>query len=270
MLTYSRFGNNGRLGNQMFQFATLYAFAKQNNLKYILPKITNQDIYQTTKEFDSFILNDEIKDSFVSIERYQDWYLNSKVFRYDESSFSYKKISINTANNIDFCGYFQSEKYFKDFKKDLIDLYKPLIKSPKCLSLEVDIKNKETISLHVRRGDYLTKSNFHTNLSNTEYYQKALEHFKGEKYLIFSDDLDFCKTYFRDLKNAEFVEGLSTTEELYLQTKCHKSIVANSSFSWWGAWLKEESKAVIAPKEWFGKDGPKDISDLYPLNWKII
>lgn len=271
MLTYSKFGNNGRLGNQMFQFATLYSFAKLNNLKYFLPKIQTQNVYQTINEFESFALNEEIKNSFLLIEDYQQWYNKAKILQYVEPSFSYKEICIDVTKNIDFCGYFQSEKYFKNFKRDLIDLYKPLNKSQKCLNFENYIIENKVISVHVRRGDYVNKSNFHTNLVDTNYYQDALKYFDGENYLFFSDDLEFCKKHFNQLNNAKFAEGLNTTEELYLQTICSKNIIANSSFSWWGAWLKEkETGEIIAPKRWFGREGPKDTFDLYPQNWIII
>ena len=271
MLTYSKFGYNGRLGNQMFQFATIYSLAKKNNLPFILPKIKHLNEYQSINEFFLFSLNEQIHNSFIEMEKYQIIYNDLIHQKFIESSFSYKDITFDKTQNIDIGGYFQSEKYFKEYKKDIIDLYSPAIKSQKYFEIEKNVQNNKTISLHVRRGDYLNKSTFHTNLSDTDYYKKAMKIFSDtENYLVFSDDIAFCKKYFYDLKNVLFVEGLNSVEELWLQSKCYKNIIANSSFSWWGAWLKENSKDTIAPLKWFGIDGPKDTLDLYPSDWILI
>ena len=109
-----------------------------------------------------------------------------------------------------------------------------------------------------------------------EYYLKAVDLIKAKtseiKLLIFSDDIEWAKKHFK-FPNTEFVSGdISEThfEDLYLMSVCKHNIIANSSFSWWGAWLNENpDKIVIAPKNWFNK-GPKDTYDLYPEGWITI
>lgn len=135
------------------------------------------------------------------------------------------------------------------------------------------IENEKYISLHVRRGDYVNLSEFHINLAETDYYTNSISYIKekypNSKYLIFSDDVQFCKGYFDGKITAkiEYVVGTSAAEEIILQSLCASNIIANSSFSWWGAWLNCKNGTVISPKSWFGSKGPSVTEDLYCNEW---
>ncbi len=120
------------------------------------------------------------------------------------------------------------------------------------------IKNSNSVSLHVRRGDYLKIKNI--NVLDVDYYMKAVDYIKKnvEKpmFYIFSDDLDWCKNNLGFLNNCNYVDLTQTEiDDLKLMSFCQHNIIANSSFSWWGAWLNQNpKKIVIAPKEWLIND----------------
>jgi hypothetical protein len=172
--------------------------------------------------------------------------------------------------------YFQSEKYFENIKDAIREEFK--LKNP--ISSESQkwsekIKNSlMPISLHIRRGDYISNpktKEFH-GVCDTEYYKKAIEllNKKIGKFdiFVFSDDIDWAKKNINFTKNIYFVSNskMPDYEELYLMSLCKHNIIANSSFSWWGAWLNQNpDKIVLAPKNWFAKI--KIPEDLIPTKW---
>jgi len=124
-------------------------------------------------------------------------------------------------------------------------------------------------SMHIRRGDYLNLSNFHTNL-DMSYYNTAMQivrhNVPNSKFVVFSDDPAWCKS----IMPAEIhVDDSSQEISLCMMSLCPMHIIANSSFSWWGAWLSK-SQAVAAPKQWFGNDGPKTWQSVYEQGWVVI
>jgi hypothetical protein len=123
-------------------------------------------------------------------------------------------------------------------------------------------------SLHVRRVDYVQKAGFHPPCS-IEYYEKALSMIEGNV-LVFSDDLDWCKeTFLGD--RFTFISGNRDYQDLFLMSMCKNNIIANSTFSWWGAWLNTNlNKKVIAPSEWFGPHLKESSDDIYPNTWEVI
>jgi hypothetical protein len=167
-------------------------------------------------------------------------------------------------------GFFQSEKYFKHIEDEIrsdFDFHDELLIPAK----EMSSQWREPIALHIRRTDYLTNPN-HSELPMS-YYEKALTEFdKNRDVIIFSDDPDWC------MANQLFDSDrfmVSQTEnnhmDLCLMSLCKDHIIANSSFSWWGAWLGKNNQ-VIAPKNWFlgSNNQHLNVSDLIPDNWKKI
>lgn len=235
-------GKYGRLGNSLFQAAATIALAKRNNDDFLFP--------DSWKYIDSFNIT---KNHFSS-----DILCKSE---YQEPYFHYKDISYECDMNLH--GYFQSEKYFKDYKDDIRFLLTPLSSSSPMLS--------NTASIHVRRGDYL-KFNKAFEQLDLGYYTKAISILNAKKYIVFSDDIDWCKKTFRG-NEFSFSEGTSEVEDLVLMSKCEHNIIANSSFSWWGAWLNNNpNKKVIAPSKWFGPElsPTHNTKDLIPKEWIII
>jgi len=172
--------------------------------------------------------------------------------------------------------YFQSEKYFINIadiiKRELV-LKKPL--SNKAQGFLSNIENNNSVSLHVRRGDYVTDKNinaFH-GTCDVDYYEKAIslikEKVNSPVFFVFSDDIAWAKDNF---KGSEFVlvssPEIEDVEELILMSKCKHNIIANSSFSWWGAWLNSNlNKIIIAPKNWFNNEKANKNNDIIPDKW---
>jgi len=171
--------------------------------------------------------------------------------------------------------YFQSEKYFINISDNIRQesTLKKLLSNKAQESLS-NIKNNNSISLHIRRGDYVTDKNtnmFH-GTCDVGYYEKAISLIKEKVdspvFFVFSDDIAWAKD---NLKGSEFVfvssPEIEDAEELVLMSKCKHNIIANSSFSWWGAWLNSNlDKIVIAPQKWFN-DKKANKNQILPEKW---
>jgi hypothetical protein len=186
--------------------------------------------------------------------------------------FEYNSSVFGFPDNADIIGYFQSEKYFKDFRDSLLKEFE----FKQEINAEAEkIKNKfqnPLITVHLRLGDYRHLENKHP-ICSKEYYLNALEQLpKDTTILAFSDEPNLAKETF-DLLNRkyELINSNSQYIDMCLMSKCQYHVLANSSFSWWGSWLSNSIK-TIAPKNWFGldKDMPKDWSDIYCKDWVII
>lgn len=239
-------GSIGRLGNQMFQYAALRSLAKKFNYEYCLP-IFNSKCYDNLGNpedlnlLECFELNNEEKKN-------TDLYpIKLEAVGFDDQIFH------KCPDNIDLHGYFQDLKYFEANEEDI---RKSFIFKKNYLNIAhnyfyLAFGNEEVISLHIRRGDYIHQS--HHPVQTIEYYSKALRFFnKDLKVLIFSDDVSWAEQ--QEIFQSErffFSRNNNTAVDLCMQTFCKYHIIANSSFSWWGAWLAN-SKKVIKPKLWFG------------------
>jgi hypothetical protein len=257
----NQLGNNGSLGNQMFQYAFIKAIAKKYNANYFIPPKEIFGKYYYKKLVSNI---DECFDITCNRELKQYPTIHEKFFHYDDDLIE------NIDSDSNFIGFFQSEKYFKNieselrskdfvFKKYIIDECSEIVK-----------EYSGSISLHVRRDDYLTNENH--PIQDNQYYVNALKQFpKDLPVLIFSDDIEWCKKQ-EIFSDDRFL--ISETEnayfDLYIMSQCHYHIICNSSFSWWGAWLAD-SKNVIAPKNWFSGNCAKyDTKDLYLPHWNLL
>jgi hypothetical protein len=247
----------GGLGNYLFQIAAAYSYSVKTNNNFILDVSDSHIVHINPNEYKNTIFSKLV--------------FNNESLQYDvynEPNFNFTELPLFN-NNTKIVGYFQSEKYFSDIKNEIYNLFinKEIIN-------ELKIKYKEIISddicsIHVRRGDYLKLSDYHSMIP-ISYYKTATDFIGIEKkYIIFSDDIDWCKTAFSFLPNKTFISGNHDYEDLYLMSLCPKNIIANSSFSWWGAWLNQASdKIVISPKNWFGKlNLHHNTNDLYCDSW---
>lgn len=245
----------GGLGNYMFQISAAHSVALENNVNSMFDFESYMKVHEDINTYrDNIFRNLEVGK------------IDSNILRYYENSFKYNMIpySKNIAVCID--GYFQSEKYFLKYNKQI----KQLFSEPQHITEYIDSKYgdifENTCSIHVRRGDYKGLQQFHP-LMTMEYYNKSIENFNG-KFLVFSDDIDWCKENFIG-DSFVFLDNEKDYIDLYLMARCSNNIIANSSFSWWGAWLNNNpNKRVIAPLTWFGPDLSKyDTSDLLPKDW---
>lgn len=278
MITYSKIGHFGRLGNQMFQFAGVYGIAKKLGYDIAFP-IENvvEGQYEDFKDgvtryctFDipkAFILNESIlkpKSDILSKIEYS--IENEPHFHFTDNYFK-------IPDNCDLRGYFQTEKYFEHVKDELLNLFtfKPDIKeAANKLFPKLDT---ETVSIHLRVGDYKGLENFHP-VCSPEYYTKAASLFNDKEYnfIIFSDDVNYCKELFGEQENIHYIDNNDPYVDMCLMSMCDHNIIANSSFSWWAAYLNQnKNKQVVAPKQWFGPAYYFQITDdLYCKGWKVV
>ena len=241
---------NGRLGNQLFQIATAYTMAKKTSQPFVMVFNQSTEYESHYKEYFrdiKFISTNEVP---VDIKYFSERRPGMNTFKFNENL-----LSICAMRNIMLDGYFQTGKYFNNYFNNL----KKII-----LKKKVQINNGYFI--HVRRGDYLTDARF--QIDYTKYFKIAIEYFpKDANYFVVSDDIEFCKNYdlFKNLKK-EFIE-LDPIDTIHFMSGCRGGICANSSFSWWGAYLGQR-EIVTMPRQWF-HDG-MDKSDLFFENVKVI
>lgn len=243
----------GGLGNQMFQIANAFAFAKRNHfdwgINYILSFCPNQG--STAHKY---------RDNFYSKIPSTDMQLSSA---WVEPRFNFTPITIT--DNILLDGYFQSEKYFEDFRNEV----KELFTFPEESKLKVDqfIKNLNhpLVGIHIRRGDYIRCSDHH-KIQKADYYVEASKVLGKSQAIVCTDD---WSTVQKEMKFTNAINSPFTNEieDLYLLSQCDSLVICNSSFSWWGAYLGKNKEKVIAPKQWFGESGPKEYQDIYRKEW---
>jgi len=251
----------GGLGNYMFQISAAYALSLRDNKKFICDYSDNM---VPQKHYSTYTNNIFRKIEFTNqLPEFE---------RIGEHGFNYRELP-KVEGNVKIFGYFQSEKYFKNYRNEILELFKIDEQTNKKLQEKYSkVLSEDTCSIHVRRGDYIRLSDFHY-VQDINYYKNAYQKMGEEKkYLIFSDDMDWCKQNFDFIKNKIFIENSTDFEDLYLMSFCKNNIVCNSTFSWWGAWLNENpNKKVIIPKNWFGpKNSHLPTDDLYCKEWVII
>ena len=260
----------GGLGNQLFQYATGRAVA----LHHKLPLKLDLTVFETYKlhngyRLDQFAIQADIaaENEIINLKggnnvlfaalRKAGLFKRKSYFKEKRSSYFDARIFKNNFVYLD--GYWQNELYFSNIREVLLRELSPIgsINDFGC-DYQEPIKKSNSVSLHVRRGDYLNLKNI--NVLDVDYYMKAVEYIRKsvEKpiFFIFSDDLDWCKKSLGFLDGCIYVDRTQTEiDDLKLMSFCRHNIIANSSFSWWGAWLNQNpKKTVIAPKDWMLND----------------
>ncbi len=251
-LSYNNIGNFGRLGNQMFQYASLLGLANETGHKPIA-NLSNSNLQDC---FELGSVEDKVNESPQSLIQ--------------ETDFSYSPsyaTGLDPHINIDLLGYFQSSKYFDEYNTEAE------VKSNFTFKEEIREKAGEKlpdgvlVSIHIRRTDYVKLSEFHTN-QPLEYYEKGMDEFKNYRPVVFSDDIEWCKDNLSFLDEDTVYMDNDQYTDLCLMSWCNGHIIANSSFSWWGAYLG--GGKTVAPKNWFGPKGPKNWQDIYCKEWRTI
>lgn len=260
MISNNYIGTMGRLGNQMFQYASLRGLAEKFGYDYCIPpeNFENECPNSETNIFKVF----ELDDAQRLITSYID--LNEQALGFDDN------IWVNCPDNINLKGFFQSEKYFyhiKDKIKKAFIFKKTIFDTSKTIFYNT-FHNNEVAAIHIRRGDYLHWPQH--PVQPIEYYEKSISILKSNnknlQFLIFSDDIEWCKSQNIFHNNDYlFAQYNSCAVDLCMMTLCDYHIICNSSFSWWGAWLSD-SKMVISPKLWFAFPLDNDENFLSPNN----
>ena len=263
MIGFNHLGIIGRLGNQMFQYAALRGIADKHGYDFTIPESDFNDEWNDHQLFEVFDLP-----NLKNKGRVADKFLQERQFNYDP------ELVEQCPDDVSLYGYFQTERYFSHiadsikedftFKKDVVENCK-----------EVMEELSEPIALHVRRTDYVEKSQDHPPCS-MKYYHEALKRFHEKRpVVIFSDGVKWCKE--QDIFKPDRFLVSETDNNIYdmcMMTMCDDYIIANSSFSWWGAWLSHNpDPTVIAPKKWFGDTGytaKNNTEDICPDRWVRI
>ncbi len=283
---------SGGLGNQMFQYALGYQLAKKNQTNLIIDldwfhNIPDGSSYQKErlsllKCNPNFInSNGNIKDiPGVKHNNILAYFSKNKISYKEKQHYIFDSKVLNLRDGQYIDGYWQSYKYFSELD-ELRELFKPNkeLHYNTLEFLEI-LQNKNSVMLHIRRGDYAhstTANQFH-GLQPLSYYQKALEiinnQIENPIIIVFSDDIEWAKTHLKINSHSIFIDNIqdpdNVIDELYLMSQCKHQIIANSSLSWWGAWLNNnKNKIVIAPHQWLIKN-PSTLEDLIPNDWKLI
>lgn len=232
MITFSRLGSHGRLGNQMFQIASTIGIAVKNQTEFGFPTFDNQVYFKNRLP-----------------------YFNGRLPRFDVG-WGFSDIY---ADNVDLLGYLQSELYFEHCK-GIVKYY---------LTLEMEIEEHQGVAVHIRRGDY--DGVYHTILDQV-YYEPAIAIMQSigyKKFTFFSDSpeqIKWAKQY------GEIVDKGNEMADMCHFAGHEAYIIGNSTWSWWGAWLGDpyEEKMTIAPVDWFGAKANLNTLDLIPARWMLI
>lgn len=258
----------GRLGNQLFQYAAGRNLSQHYNTKL---KIDTSFYLSKLHRFNVSVTL--ATQSELSLIREQETITSSKIFYFEEPHYHFYSDFLKIKNNTYLEGYWQSEKYFKDIKHIILNEFSlkyPL--SPSAQSYADLIQKCNSICVHIRRGDYVNANQDALLLPATlDYYQRAFQALSSivavPHLFFFSDDPEWVKENLKLDAPSTLVTGNPDYEDLALMSLCKHFIIANSTFSWWGAWLSQSpNKLVYAPKQWFN-NSQNDTSDLIPTAW---
>lgn len=282
---------NGGLGNQLFQYAAGLSLSIFHNvpIKVNSHSFNSPDPITGTKrnfELDNF-LNPPVQASTDEINKLLTHSLLKKNFEktlpfykrtvYKEKKASFDRNFFKSRREIYLKGNRQSEKYFKAYERQIKDHFtinKSLL-NKRTIDFSKKIIDQNSVSIHVRRGDYLAPIALDVlGVLHIKYYEKAIEtiikKIPNATFYVFTDDVDWTKKNLKIPYSYQIVSytiGATAIEDFYLMSCCKHNIIANSTFSWWAAWLNSNpDKIVIAPERWFN-NGPKDTQDLIPANW---
>lgn len=263
----------GRLGNQLFEYATGKVVSLITGAALVL-NISSENAINTN-ENSIFQLNIvEAQQKFSTEGRYS---FSEKIRIKEKNYKDVKKIlKHSTEKRVLIDSYFQNERYFKKYKTQIKKMFVPKTKlSSRYYNYLYEVKKVNSVSIHIRRGDYLQFNNIYVNLSKP-YYTRAIRYInkkiKTPVFYVFSDDIEWCKQHQKEILPSKykyvFVDQLNAIEALFLMSKCKHNITANSTFSWWAAWLNDyRKKIVITPLTWFHKK-PKALNyDIPPNSW---
>lgn len=275
----------GGWGNQLFQYAIAYSLSQKTNSKLVL----DISAYQRKNRGDFLLTNTFVKAdtiNYLNTDRVIDrafindlrrrlaiglktkFYKEKNIYEFDQSIFELK-------GDYYIMGWFQNEKYFIDYKDEILRLYRPIFKiNENIMALMREMKSSNSVAVHMRRGDYV-KLGWSLDV---RYYERAIDKMmeiygNDISLYVFSDDIEFARKYFCERYKCLFVKIIDIDadkdtkdlNEFYLMSTCKNQIIANSSYSWWAAYLNENGdKRIIAP---LSKPFKRE---KYPSNWITI
>jgi hypothetical protein len=281
---------NGGLGNQLFQYTAGLSLSQYHNvpLKVNPSSFNKPDVITGTQRH--FELDNLEEPPSIATRKEVSHFLDKPGFQSNlEKLLPFHRRSIYKEKNITFDSQFyrsrkevylkgnrQSERYFirhADLVRKKLRLKQSVIQRVEGFAAQ--LRDTESVAVHIRRGDYLTNIAMDVlGLIPPAHYEQAFEYLtkrlRSPKAFVFSDDIEWAKANLRLNGETEYVSGdisISAIEDFYLISQCKHQVIANSTFSWWAAWLNPNpDKIVIAPEKWFN-NAPYDTRDLIPEGW---
>lgn len=262
------FGPRGRLGNVMLQAAACIGFAKKHNYQWGIPSYI-REVPRFHEFFPGLPIDDNRYNGYE--EHPNDDFCHVHQCNKGKCWFNYHEIP-NQNQNVTLHGFWQSWRYFENAEEEVKQAFK----------LKEYPELKGYVSIHVRRGDYVQYADSFPPVT-VNYIDHAIYHVEeslgvGEpKLIFFSDDINWCREFFGRYERVEFAEGNDEITDLSMMASCSHHIIANSTFSWWGAYLGHNpDKIVVSPSHkrgcWFGHSSgvQTDCIDLLPPSWQQI
>lgn len=248
------FRNAGRYGNWLFECAATYGYARRHNLEWSVPTRTHNQFWQPV--YYTHFANPKFVEGREDILINELW---NREQHYQEIEFREEWMGKQIVLN----GYWQSEKYFKEFRQEILDLF----------GFNNTFRKEGYAAIFVRRGDYLLNPDKHPPVS-MQYIQDSMDYISQmsgvNKFIVCSDDIPWCMQNIKSEKyHIEFSTGLPFHLEMLYMSSCDHVVSANSTFSWWSGWVNQNpNKIVIAPKDWFGPgNGMLNTKDVCPETW---
>lgn len=282
----------GGLGNQMFQYALGRTLSLQKNEELFFdysffsevgnhtPREYELGIFNLTVPIASRKLLHSFDSSRLSLAKnmvFEKFFGMKVKRRLYEKSHAFQSDIFDVVGHLHLVGYWQTEKYFLQIENEIRKDFE-FVRNAESRNAEIlsELSGNIGVSVHIRRGDYVTNmsaNNFH-GLCSLEYYSAGIEYVLNRvpnaTFYVFSDDIEWARLNLKIPAPTVFVDhnhGVSSWEDMRLMSRCKHHIIANSSFSWWGAWLNPSTeKIVIAPSKWFA-DPSISSGDIVPSKW---
>ena len=271
----------GGLGNQMFQFALHEALRKRFPEERILLDLHCFNGYHKHRGFEIPKIFDvsyeeanwkEVAKVAYPYPNFQSWRIGNRIlpcrktmFK-EDAHYSPEPTALTREGDTYYDGYWQHEEYFVAIREDILQTFTfPAFEDKQNQDTARLVTEKNSCAIHIRRGDYV-KDKLFRDICNIDYYQTAIQQMKGkvnpEIFCIFSDDASWCRRHLTTLFGqtetiyVDWNTGERSFQDIHLMALCHHQIIANSSFSWWGAWLNtNKGKVVIGPRKWWNISG---------------
>lgn len=252
-------GHIGQFGNQLFQIAAVTGMARKSGHECLFP---HWHCYISGTDYNKYFVRNPPQGNVFNHE----W------ISVRERKFSYNEFHFHADRDYDLWGYFQTEKYFKHCEQEIRELFELKPEYEAYIDDKYDFR--DTCSLHIRRGDYLKDPDIFP-IMNLSYYKYALNLLYGDRVndmrlFVFSNDTPWCRAHIKH-PQITFVENEKNIIDMFIMSKCQDNIIANSSFSWWGAWLnKNPRKRVVAPQTWLHANTNFDCSQVVCEEWMSL
>lgn len=241
----------------MFQFASTFSIAKTLRYDVVFPS-QHHDLDCFNLDFEELFTEYQIGYSYMYVE--------------DSSDFSFDDRVFSLPDSCALQGYFQSLGYIEPQALEIRKMlsFKDEIKEKAILKFRsLNVESSEKVSLHIRRGDYVNIPDV-LPTCDEKYYHDAVSLVRSKlpnaTLVVFSDDMQWCHSNL-NFDNCVFSDTVNHKIDMCMMTMCDAHVIANSSFSWWGAWLAGDSQIVVRPKRWYGPSGPKICDKMFPSEW---